>query len=645
MSEKTFVTYEEFGAVGNGVANDFAAIYAAHIYANEKNLPVRARDGATYYIHEPLVNGELIRAIPVHTNVNWGAANFILDDRDISAFPKDPFYAWRGTSIFKIISDYEPERIEDEAILNAITEAGLAPGTKKVPLKFDYPVMIVPYDTSVKVFKRRGYGSWAGDAKHEIIVLDTEGNVSEETPLIFEYNRLDYVTVYRIDDAPLVIEGGIFTTRASRCNMLYKDENGEQKLTDMYVSRGLSICRSNTLVKGVQHYITDEVTLAEQVNEKGEIVWVAPCYGGFYSASGGNHITFEDCIMTGRRCYRRPEGGAGGTYGLSGGAVNKIVFKNCHQSNFWVTVDEDYNIHPAKEGDPGALASMSAYTVNGTPLMMHWGIGGTNFCKNMEYIGSTLSRFDAHCGLYNGKIIDSSINGMEIVGNGTLHLENSKWYSQGGGVRSGPRNALFYLRDDYASTWHGELIVRDFDIFATINETTRAFLFYHSYSNWDYGYQAYFPNLTVENLRYYDFNTREPMPEGTRIYLVGGGIDREPAMHAKYTKNTDAIFPDVDADGDGLVDGTKIPYDDVVDKRGVIDVGNKINNNPIIPPEHIKILGNTEAGYEFVVHDTSECEDGGFFGTTEFISDRVIYHGTAHKQCETFCFEKVEYPV
>ena len=68
----------------------------------------------------------------------------------------------------------EPERIEDEAILNAITEAGLAPGTKKVPLKFDYPVMIVPYDTSVKVFKRRGYGSWAGDAKHEIIVLDTE---------------------------------------------------------------------------------------------------------------------------------------------------------------------------------------------------------------------------------------------------------------------------------------------------------------------------------------------------------------------------------------------------------------------------------------------------------------------------------------
>ena len=34
MSNKNYVTYEEFGAVGDGVTDDFVAIYKAHEYAN-----------------------------------------------------------------------------------------------------------------------------------------------------------------------------------------------------------------------------------------------------------------------------------------------------------------------------------------------------------------------------------------------------------------------------------------------------------------------------------------------------------------------------------------------------------------------------------------------------------------------------------
>ena len=41
MSEKNFVKYLEFGAVGDGVTNDFAAIKRAHDYANENNIPVK----------------------------------------------------------------------------------------------------------------------------------------------------------------------------------------------------------------------------------------------------------------------------------------------------------------------------------------------------------------------------------------------------------------------------------------------------------------------------------------------------------------------------------------------------------------------------------------------------------------------------
>ena len=42
------VKYSDFGAVGDGVANDFAAIKAAHDYANEKRLAVEGTPGRTY---------------------------------------------------------------------------------------------------------------------------------------------------------------------------------------------------------------------------------------------------------------------------------------------------------------------------------------------------------------------------------------------------------------------------------------------------------------------------------------------------------------------------------------------------------------------------------------------------------------------
>ena len=645
MSEKKYVTYEEFGAVGDGVTNDFAAIYLAHEYANENGLTVKARDGATYYIHEPLVNGE-IKEIIIRTDVKWGSAKFTIDDRDMSAFQKDESYAWRGKNLIKVVSDYPAERISDPAVLDAVVKAGLDRKSTRAELKLGYPAMIIPYDESERVYKRLGYEYlWMGRPKHEVIVLDKDGNISEETPLMFDYNHLDYIDVFRLDIKPITIEGGEFTTRASRCNRLYKDENGDTQLIGCYVRRGINVSRSYTTLKNVKHYVTDEITPAEQVNEKGEIVWVIPSYFGFFSALNSDHVTFDGCHISGRRLPLRPDGGgAGGTYAISGDAVNKIVFKDCKQVNFWVTVDPvTTEIKPAKEGEPGAVTSMSSYYINGRNVMLFWGAGGTNFCKNMEFIGSEISRFDAHEGLYNGKIIDSKINGMEIVGAGNLLMENSTWYSQGGGHSAGPRNALFYLRDDYASTWEGELTVKNVNIYATITEEKLAYLLCHSYRNWNYGYQAYFPNVSIENLRYYDFETRKPMGKGTRVYLVGSSIDFEPAIHREYTLNTNAVYPDVDEDGDGLVDGTDIPFDDFVSPRGVPHPTSKKNMNPVIPPEYVKVIGNKEVGYDFIIHDTSVYDDGGFFGTTEFITEDATYVGTADKNTETFKFEKVIY--
>ena len=45
-----FITYERFGAKGDGITDDMDAIIAAHEYANEHDLPVRTTADAHYYI-------------------------------------------------------------------------------------------------------------------------------------------------------------------------------------------------------------------------------------------------------------------------------------------------------------------------------------------------------------------------------------------------------------------------------------------------------------------------------------------------------------------------------------------------------------------------------------------------------------------
>lgn len=632
MMKKNYVSYEQFGALGDGVTDDYAAICRAHDYANEMGLPVRAKAGATYYICDPVVDGEM-RSAYIKTDVEWEGAKFIIDDTPINL--DDHTKPWHGHIVFRAVSDYPMTRIEDEETLRKVSEQGITKKTTRVALKLGYPAMIIPYSSGHKVFRRLHYSSWQGSPMHEIIVIDAEGNVSAETPIMFDYVGIDYIDVIRLDIKPITIHGGEFTTLANNKNILRHKENGDIYYHGAYIARGININRSYTTVKDVKHYIKGEISPAEQVDENGNLVAVMAPASGFYGASEADHVTFENCIMSGRR---RSE--LAGSYELSGRAVNKIVFKNCKQINFFVTVDENGVVHPAEEDTPGALTSMSAYKINGHTLMLHWGCGGTNFCKNMEYIGCTLSRFDAHCGLYHGKIVDSVINGLEVVGMGNLTLENVRWFARGGQKYSHANNAIFYLRDDYASTWEGEMVLKNVKAYAKANEDCYAYIFTHSYNNWDYGYQAYFPNLYVENLRYFDPETKEPLPEGTEIRLVGNSIDREPMINAEYTSRTPSVFPDVDEDGDGLVDGTSIPYDDEVSCHGVADPSTFKNHNPVVPPKYIKFFGNEGAGYKLIVQDTSEYEGGGFFGTTEFISENCVTVGTATNSDPNFDFRK-----
>ncbi len=642
--QKTYVTYEEFGAVGDGVAEDFPAIYKAHEYANANGLSVKAREGAHYYIRSLRVDGEAKSAV-IRTDVDWKDASFTLDDRDISLAPDSETFD-QNKPIFRIDSGYEKVKIEDRALLDKLVSDGFGQKTTEVALKFDYPVMIIPYNSKHKVYRRRAYRSFRGQTMQEVILLDKEGHVDTSTPFMFDYNYIDFIDVYRIDCTPITVEGGTFTTRANQENRVFTKPDGTLDSNVAYLARCIWVSRPHTTVKNVKHYIIDEPSPRAQIKD-GQVVYAPNAYNGFFKAANTTDVTFDGCVLTAHRCYRSPRRGTMGTYDLSGENVNNLTYKNCTQSNFWIKMEEDTTIHPAKEGEVGAISSMENYQIEGVAFQLHWGIGGTNFCKNLTYENSTLSRFDAHCGLYNGKIINSTVNAMALTGKGEFVIENVIWYAA-----SDSKNVVVTPRSDYGSVWDGPIKIKDLK--AYIKADRGAGLTSTNYYNWYYGYDIGFPEITVDNALFYDIETGEPLPAGYEVDFVLKGnrsIFREPTPHLPTVMKIKPNFPDVDDDGDGLVDGTNIPYDDVVSTIGVIDESSSVNLNVVTPPAKIIIKGNEGASKpgrcKFVVFDTSKyhgVNDGGFFGKTRFITDDSEYVGTdfVGDDTETFKFVSLD---
>ena len=268
-------------------------------------------------------------------------------------------------------------------------------------------------------------------------------------PIIWDFDQITDITALPIDETTLTISGGRFTTIAN---------NAESKYN--YYSRGIAIRRSNVLVTGMEHRITGE-------GDHG-----AP-YGGFINIGDCAYVTVQNTILTGHKVYVTI-GAAGvsvsmGTYDLSINRALNVSFVNCSQTN-------DIN-------DTG-----------------YWGILGSNYCKNLVYDNCTLSRFDAHMGVANATIRNSTLGhqGINAIGSGTFTVENSTIYGR----------SLINLRSDYGSTWQGELLIRNCKFVPAGGKTVSASLIGGSYSGQhDFGYTCYMPEkIIIENLQIDDSN-------------------------------------------------------------------------------------------------------------------------------------------
>ena len=172
MSNKSYVTYTDFGAVGDGVTDDFEAILRAHEYANENKLPVVTDDGKTYYIHETRIDGE-VRTVIIKTDVTWGSSKFTIDDRDMGYFD--------GTDrtkrpIFRIESYYEPITVDDPEVLARIGSIG--EGATKINYAPGYTALLVIFNDDHRVYHRSGasYVARGGQSspQHEVLLVDKD---------------------------------------------------------------------------------------------------------------------------------------------------------------------------------------------------------------------------------------------------------------------------------------------------------------------------------------------------------------------------------------------------------------------------------------------------------------------------------------
>ncbi len=381
-----FVTYEDFGAVGDGKADDFEAIVKTHEYANANGFSVFANETATYYI------GGANKTAYIRTNTDWSTARFIIDDTEV-----ENKSAW----VFNIAPSKGAISITDKV-------SSLKMDATNIGTSLDGKSLVVLTDSNVKRYIRKGANQNSGSNQTDVILVNENGDVSTDTPLIWDFDSITNAVAYPIDTETLTVKGGRFTTLANNAPSEYN-----------YYARGIQVRRSNTVIDGIYHDVKNEGKTG------------AP-YSAFVSLSCCADVTVKNSTFTGRKKYKTI-GSAGtsvtmGTYDIGAATAVNAKFINCNQTND--ITDGDY-----------------------------WGIAGTNYCKNLVYDGCALSRFDAHQGVLNATVINSVLghHGIKLIGSGTALIENTTVLS----------DSFIALRSDYGSTWNGELIIRNCKFYPT----------------------------------------------------------------------------------------------------------------------------------------------------------------------------------
>ncbi len=375
------VDYESFGALGDGVADDLEAICQAHAYANTHGLAVRTRADATYHL-----GGRALTAI-IATDTDWNTSRFTIDDADTERVED------HRANLFEVRSLLEPEVLQIDRLVRDQPSLDVRPA---------HDCHVLVENNQRRVYIRRGLNQNNGTPQHDCFILRRDGSI--DSPIDWDYDQVTRVEAKPIDDAPLRLRGGVFTTMANRM---------VQEVGYNYWARGIRILRSNTDIDGLTHYVAGETAVGHP-------------YTGFINVQQCADITLRNCFATGHKIYS--------TVGAAGKPVSMGSY--------------DYNANNVVN------FRMIGCTMNHITDRTRWGVIGSNFCKNILLEDCTVSRMDTHMGVsgtYEVRRCRLGHMGLNAIGRGTLTVEDSTLYGR----------SLISFRPDYGSTWEGDVVIRN----------------------------------------------------------------------------------------------------------------------------------------------------------------------------------------
>jgi len=437
--QEAVITYEAHGAAGDGVTDDFNAIIAAHNAANAAGLPVRANDGATYYI------GGGARTAVIKTDTDWGNAKFIIDDTNLADGD-----VWRY--VFHVASKY--------AAIPITTVSSLQKDQANLGVTLPMACVVIVTDNTTRRFIRRGANQNEGAAQTDIFLVGSDGSIDPAVPLVWDYDSVTAMTAFPMDEDTLTVRGGHFTTLANQIG------------GKAYHERGIGVTRSNVEIADVTHAVA------------GEGADGSP-YNGFVHARDCANLTVRDCRFSGRKAYMKEFDDSlmgrisglytkRGTYDIRLHRVANAAFIDCKQTNsildrsLWGVMCSDFSKNLSFDGCEFSRfdAHMGAY--------------------NVTIRNSTLGHA-----------------GITVTGFGTLLVENSKIQSNAifdlrhdyGSFWDGEitvRNCVFAPFAGQGGTFVDKLAnsLRGGAIVSSVND-----------GQWDFGYPCMMPKkITIEGL-------------------------------------------------------------------------------------------------------------------------------------------------
>jgi hypothetical protein len=284
------VTYEAFGAVGDGVVDDLPAVCKAHEHANEQGLPVRSNPAATYHL------GRRALTAVIRTSTDWGTSKFIIDDSQGVDDHKQP--------LFVVRSSLKPVALKIDRLTR---------GQKHLDLRPPADCLVRVENKNRRIFIRRGLNQNSGTPQREVFILRKDGSIIGDIER--DYDDVTRVTAQPMDPEPLVLRGGAFTQIANRM---------QQKVGYNYWSRGIGIRRSNTEVDGITLKISGETEVGHP-------------YHGFLNIQDCANITLRNCMIDGHKTYQTI-GSAGkpvsmGSYGYLASDVVNFRMLHCRMDD------------------------------------------------------------------------------------------------------------------------------------------------------------------------------------------------------------------------------------------------------------------------------------------------------------------------